>query len=60
MIFGLINSKTDDYVQTVIIIQYKKNSLENKMAAIPANFDFQIRSIAENVLRDLYYFYANV
>ena len=39
MIFGLINSKTDDYVQTVIIIQYKKNSLENKMAAIPANFD---------------------
>jgi len=30
------------------------------MAAIPANFNFQIGSIAENVLHDLYYNYANV
>ena len=30
------------------------------MAAVPANFNFQIGSIAENVLHDLSYYYANV
>ena len=30
------------------------------MAAIPANFNFQIGSIAENVLHDLHYNYAKV
>ena len=27
-----------------------------KMAAVPANFNFQIGSIAENVLHDIYYY----
>jgi len=29
------------------------------MAAVPANLDFQIGSIAKNVLHDLYYYYKS-
>jgi len=28
------------------------------MAAVPANFNFQIRSIAKNAVHDIYYYYA--
>ena len=31
-----------------------------RMVAVPANFNFQIGSIAENVLNDLHYNYAKV
>ena len=55
---------TDSYSDVAPVV--KNRSFSNpasaifKMAALPANFNFQIGYIAKNVLHDIYNYYATV
>ena len=51
---GHVNNLSITIAMTFEIFDRNPTSAIFRMAAVPANFNFQIRSISENVLHDIY------